>query len=235
MVGGGESGCIVPDPSDPNILFASGVYGSVVRWDRRTSLSQDITPWPMPNFGSRDRCSASIALRGRRCWSLSPLEKNALYLGTQYVMKTTDGGLHWKQDQSRPDRREPSASGASRQVLPTAEHFRRQGARLWRGVQHRAFAMKAGEIWAGSDTGLLHLTRDGGKNWKTSLLRAARWSKIAMIEASRFDPAVAYVAVDRHRLDDQKPYISIARATMARRGSRSPTASAAIAFRECDP
>ncbi len=67
MVGGGESGWIAPDPTDPNILYASGVYGSVVRWDRRTSLSQDITPWPMPSFGSEIN-SASIAIRGLRCW-----------------------------------------------------------------------------------------------------------------------------------------------------------------------
>ena len=96
MVGGGESGWIVPDPSDPNILFASGVYGGVVRFDRRTSLSQDITPWPMPNFGSEIN-----QRKYRDPWTpvlvLSPVEKNALYLGTQYVMKTTDGGLHWQQ------------------------------------------------------------------------------------------------------------------------------------------
>ena len=96
MVGGGESGWIAPDPSDPNILFASGVYGGVVRFDRRTSLSQDITPWPMPNFGSEIN-----QRKYRDPWTpvlvLSPVEKNALYLGTQYVMKTTDGGLHWQQ------------------------------------------------------------------------------------------------------------------------------------------
>ena len=68
--------------------------------------------------------------------------------------------------------------------------------------------LKADEIWAGSDTGLLHLTRDGGKSWQNVTPPGlSDWSKIAMIEASRFDPAVAYVAVDRHRLDDQKPYI----------------------------
>ncbi len=68
--------------------------------------------------------------------------------------------------------------------------------------------VKAEEIWAGSDTGLLHLTRDGGKSWQdVTPPGLSDWSKIAMIEASRFDPAVAYVAVDRHRLDDQKPYL----------------------------
>jgi hypothetical protein len=68
--------------------------------------------------------------------------------------------------------------------------------------------LKADEVWAGSDTGLLHLTRDGGKTWQNvTPPGVGEWSKIAMIEASRFDPAVAYVAVDRHRLDDLSPYI----------------------------
>ena len=68
--------------------------------------------------------------------------------------------------------------------------------------------VKADEIWAGSDTGLLHLTRDGGKTWQNVTPNGVGdWSKIAMIEASRFDPAVAYVAVDRHRLDDDRPYL----------------------------
>ncbi len=205
MVGGGESGWIVPDPDDPNILFASGVYGSVVRFDRRTSLSQDITPWPMSNFGSE------INLRKYRDpWTpvlvLSPAEKNALYLGTQYVMKTTDGGLHWQQIS-------PDLTGAA----PGAALNKPSGPATLQNAKQRGFGVvfsiapspvKADEIWAGSDTGLLHLTRDGGKTWEDVTPKGLTdWSKIAMIEASRFDPAVAYVAVDRHRLDDQTPYI----------------------------
>ena len=205
MVGGGESGWIVPDPSDPNILFASGVYGGVVRFDRRTSLSQDITPWPMPNFGSEIN-----QRKYRDPWTpvlvLSPVEKNALYLGTQYVMKTTDGGLHWQQIS-------PDLTGAA----PSEEVERATGPTTVQNAKQRGFGvvfsiapspLQADEIWAGSDTGLLHLTRDAGKSWQDVTPHGVGdWSKIAMIEASRFDAAVAYVAVDRHRLDDQAPYI----------------------------
>ena len=68
--------------------------------------------------------------------------------------------------------------------------------------------VRGSEIWAGSDTGLIHLTLDGGKSWKDVTPKGlAAWSKISMIEASHFDPAVAYAAVDRHRMDDYKPYI----------------------------
>jgi photosystem II stability/assembly factor-like uncharacterized protein len=205
MVGGGESGWLAPDPSDPNILYASGVYGSVVRFDMRTSLSQDITPWPVPNFTSEIN-----QRKYRDPWTpvlvLSPVEKNSLYLGTQYVMKTTDGGLHWTEIS-------PDLTGAE----PNAAIERQSGPATVQNAKQRGFGvvfsiapspLKADEIWAGSDTGLLHLTRDGGKNWQdVTPPGLSEWSKIAMIEASRFDPAVAYVAVDRHRLDDQTPYI----------------------------
>jgi len=205
MVGGGESGWIAPDPRDPDILYASGVYGSVVRFDVRTSLSQEITPWPMPNFAGEIN-----QRKYRDPWTpvlvLSPVDKNALYLGTQYVMKTSDGGLHWTAIS-------PDLTGAE----PTAALERPAGPTTLQNARQRGFGvvfsiapspLKADEIWAGSDTGLLHLTRDGGRNWQNVTPPGiSDWSKIAMIEASRFDPAVAYVAVDRHRLDDQKPYI----------------------------
>ena len=205
MVGGGESGWLAPDPSDSNILYASGVYGSVVRFDMRTSLSQDITPWPMPNFTSEIN-----QRKYRDPWTpvlvLSPVEKNSLYLGTQYVMKTTDGGLHWTEISPDLTGGEPNAA-IERQSGPiTVQNAKQRGFGVVFSIAPSP--LKADEIWAGSDTGLLHLTRDGGKNWQdVTPPGLSDWSKIAMVEASRFDPAVAYVAVDRHRLDDQKPYI----------------------------
>ncbi len=204
MVGGGESGWIAVDPNDSNILYASGVYGSVVRFDRRTSFSQDITPWPMQSFGS------DINQRKYRDpWTpvlvLSAAEKNALYLGTQFVMKTTDGGLHWQQ--ISPDLTGAEASAAERPSGPTTvQNAKQRGYGVVFSIAPSP--VKADEVWAGSDTGLLHLTRDGGKSWQNVTPPGlSDWSKIAMIEASRFDPAMAYVAVDRHRLDDQTPYI----------------------------
>ncbi|MGB9254625.1 MAG: hypothetical protein WCC25_07305, partial [Candidatus Korobacteraceae bacterium] len=205
MVGGGESGWLAPDPSDSNILYASGVYGSVVRFDMRTSLSQDITPWPMPNFTSEIN-----QRKYRDPWTpvlvLSPVEKNSLYLGTQYVMKTTDGGLHWTEISPDLTGGEPNAA-IERQSGPiTVQNAKQRGFGVVFSIAPSP--LKADEVWAGSDTGLLHLTRDGGKNWQdVTPPGLSDWSKIAMVEASRFDPAVAYVAVDRHRLDDQKPYI----------------------------
>ena len=205
LVGGGESGWLAPDPNDPNIIFATGVYGSVVRFDRRTSLSQDITPWPMPNWNTEIN-----ERRYRDPWTpalvFSPVEKSALYLGTQFVMKTTDGGLHWQQIS-------PDLTGA----VPNASKEKPSGPATAQNAKQRGFGvvfsiapspLKADEIWAGSDTGLIHLTRDGGKTWQNvTPPGVADWSRVSMIEASRFDPAVAYAAVDRHRVDDYQPYI----------------------------
>jgi len=205
LVGGGESGWLAPDPQDPNIIYATGVYGSVVRWDRRTSFSQDVTPWPMREWNTEINQH-----KYRDPWTpmllFSPIEKGTLYLGTQYVMKTTDGGLHWQQ-------MSPDLTGA----VPAGNSEQPSGPTTAQNAQQRGFGvvfsiapspLKAGEIWAGSDTGLIYLTPDGGKTWQNvTPTGIADWSKVSMIEASRFDPAVAYAAVDRHRMDDYKPYI----------------------------
>src|ERR1700741_3136491 len=93
--GGSESGYIAPDPKDPNIIYLSGTYGTVSRYNRLTGFSQDVTPWPVAMFGSEIN-----KRKYRDPWTpvliFSPADSATLYLGTQYVMKTIDGGLHWQ-------------------------------------------------------------------------------------------------------------------------------------------
>jgi photosystem II stability/assembly factor-like uncharacterized protein len=212
-VDGSESGYIAPDPKDPNIFYFSGTYGSVSRFDLRTSFSQDITPWPLPTFGT------DIAQRKYRDpWTpvlvFSPRDKISLYLGTQFVMKTIDGGLHWQT--ISPDLT-GAQSGAVDQVQSARGHAEAQGPPTIQDAEQRGYGvvytiapspLDANLIWAGSDTGLIHITRDGGKTWKDITPKGlSDWSKIALIEASHFNPAEAYAAVDRHRLDDQTPYL----------------------------
>lgn len=202
-VAGSESGYIAPDPKNRNILYFSGTYGSVSRLDLRTSLSQDITPWPLPAFGT------DIAQRKYRDpWTpvlvFSPLDKTSLYLGTQFVMKTRDGGLHWLR--ISPDLTGAETGAAKAEGSPTVQDAKQRGY----GVVYTIAPspLDAGLIWVGSDTGLIHVTRDGGKTWKNVTPRTVgEWSKISMIEASHFNPAEAYAAIDRHRLDDQAPYL----------------------------
>ncbi len=211
--GPSESGYLVVDPNNPDIIYLSGTFGTVARFNKRTGLSQDITPWPAMAW------DAEIHERKYRApWTpplvLSPADTTTLYLGTQYVMKTVDGGLHWEtispdltgatgEAGGTKDKKAPSPPA---QVPPTSEEAKRAGYGVVFTIAPSP--LNRDLVWAGSDTGLIHLTRDGGKNWKdVTPPGLSDWSKISLIEASHFDPAVAYAAVDRGRLDDQTPYI----------------------------
>jgi photosystem II stability/assembly factor-like uncharacterized protein len=203
--GESESGYMAPDPKDANIIYLSGSYGSVDRYNRKTGFSQDVTPWPVQTFGS------DIADRKYRApWTpplvFSPADSSVLYFGTQFVMKTIDGGLHWEIIS-------PDLTGSTRQPgdqkpegTPTVTNAKQRGYGVVFTIAPSPLDRDL--IWAGSDTGLIHLTRDGGKTWKdVTPPGLTDWSKISLIAASHFDPAVAYAAVDRSRLDDQTPYI----------------------------
>jgi photosystem II stability/assembly factor-like uncharacterized protein len=202
--GESESGYMAPDPKDPNIVYLSGAYGSVDRFDKRTEFSQNVSPWPVVTFGT-----AMTQLKYRDPWTpvllFSPADPTALYLGTQYVMKTVDGGLHW--ETISPDLTGSEYKPGEKSEGPaTIENAKQRGYGVVFTIAPSA--LNRDLIWAGSDTGLIHLTRDGGKNWKNVTPPGlSAWSKISLIEASHFDPAVAYAAVDRARLDDQKPYL----------------------------
>src|SRR5208337_2866093 len=211
--GPSESGYLVVDPNNPDIIYLSGTFGTVARFNKRTGLSQDITPWPAIAWESEVH-----EHKYRAPWTpplvLSPADATTLYLGTQYVMKTVDGGLHW--ETISPDLtgatgdghegKDKKPSSPPTQGPPTIEEAKRAGYGVVFTIAPSP--LNRDLIWAGSDTGLIHLTSDGGKNWKdVTPPGLSDWSKISLIEASHFDPAVAYAAVDRGRLDDQTPYI----------------------------
>jgi photosystem II stability/assembly factor-like uncharacterized protein len=211
LPGSSESGYLVVDANDPNIIYLSGTYGSITRFNKRTGFSQDITPWPAGTF------DAEINQRKYRDpWTpalvRSPREPTTLYLGTQYVMATVDGGLHWETIS-------PDLTGSTNEKLPSPS-TEAQAARVvptLEGAKHAGYGVvftiapspvNRDLIWAGSDTGLIHLTRDGGKNWKdVTPPGLSVWSQISLIEASHFDPAVGYAAVNRSRVDDRTPYL----------------------------
>ncbi len=128
-----------------------------------------------------------------------------MYYAANHLFKTTDYGHTWQT--ISPDLTGAGAGAQGKTEGPvTVENAKERGY----GVVFTIAPSKLNRnlIWAGSDTGLIHVTRDGGKTWKDVTPRGlTAWSKLSMIEASRFDPAVAYAAVDRSRLDDQTPYL----------------------------
>jgi len=200
-VGGAESGYIAQDPANPNIFYVGNTNGSLTRFDKRTSQGQNITPWPLPAGGEVSQH------KYRFTWTaplvISPVD-HALYYGAQYVLKTIDGGLTWHE--ASPDLtgavRESAAPGGA----ATLDSAKQRGYGVVYTIAPSPLA--AEQVWAGSDTGLIHLTRDGGKTWGNVTPKGlSDWSKITHIEASHFNAGEAYAAVDRHRLDDQKPYL----------------------------
>ena len=203
--GPSESGYMALDPKDANIVYLTGPFGSVSRYDRRTGLSQDITPWPLFLF-DREVWERKYRAPWTPVLVSSPADPDTLLLGTQYLMKTRDGGLHWETISPDLTGAKPDASGAKSQRPPTVEDARQRGLGVVFTIAPSP--LNRDLIWAGSDSGLIHLTRDGGKSWKDVTPRGlSDWSKISLIEASHFDPAVAYAAVDRAALDDRTPYI----------------------------
>jgi photosystem II stability/assembly factor-like uncharacterized protein len=214
--GGSESGYLVIDPKDPDIIYTSETYGTVGRFNKRTGLSQDITPWPAMAWDAEIH-----ERRYRDPWTPvlvpSAADPAALYFGTQYVMKTRDGGLQWEtispdltgaavKAQSAEDGNAPDKKTQKAQEPPDLADAKRLGYGVVFTIAPSPLSRDL--IWAGSDTGLIHVTRDGGKSWiDVTPTGVNEWSKISLIEASHFDPGVAYAAIDRSRLDDQTPYI----------------------------
>ncbi|HEY0794301.1 MAG TPA: hypothetical protein VGD64_00835 [Acidisarcina sp.] len=201
---GSESGYIALDPKDEDIMYVSGAYGDVERFDRRTSFGQNVSPWPLGGF------DLAISKRKYRApWTpvlvFSPADKTSLYLGTQFVMKTSDGGLHWQE--ISPDLT-GAVLGTPEEDATTVDNAKQRGYGVVYSIAPSPLDAKL--IWAGSDTGLVHVTKDGGKSWMdVTPPGLSSWSKVAMIDASHFDPSTAYVAIDRHRLDDQRPYLYV--------------------------
>jgi photosystem II stability/assembly factor-like uncharacterized protein len=203
--GPSESGYVALDPNNPDIIYLSSAYGGVERFNRRITLTQDVSPWPIQMFGSEVN-----ERKYRAPWSpvliSSPADPKELLFGTQFVMKTLDGGLHWQTISPDLTGASQTKQNAKPQDSPTVENAKQRGFGVVSTIA--ASPLNANLIWAGSDTGLIHLTRDGGKSWKDVTPKGlGDWSAVSLIEASHFDPAVAYAAIDRSRLDDQTPYI----------------------------
>jgi hypothetical protein len=203
-VGGGESGYVVPDPTNADIVYAGSYDGLITRFDKKTHQVQDISSWPLNPMGAGD-----ADLKHRFQWTapitISPNDPKVIYHGGEAVFKTSDGGMTWTAisgDLTRNDKtKEQSSGGPLTQDNTSVEYYATVFAIAESPVER-------GLIWAGSDDGLLHVTRDGGKNWANVTSKEfGEWSKVSIIEPSPHSGATAYVAIDRHLLDDFRPYL----------------------------
>ncbi len=204
--GGGESGFVTPLPNDPDIVFAGSYGGMLTRKDMRTGLSRNINPWPLNPMG-HDAKDAKYRMQWTFPIVVSPHNPKVIYVGSSVLFKTTDEGESYtpiSPDLSRNDPRTLGSSGGPITLDQTSVEY-----------YGTVFAVAEspitpGVIWAGTDDGLVHITRNGGRSWTNitpPLLKEREWARVSSIEASRFNPGVAYVAANRFQMDDQEPYL----------------------------
>ncbi|MFN8516429.1 MAG: glycosyl hydrolase [Chloroflexia bacterium] len=211
--GGGESGYIAVKPDDPDLIVASGPISKrafndrMLLFDRRTGQKRNITVWPELHGWSQ----GAEMLKYRFQWTFPILfsrhNPDELYVAGNILFRSTDLGTTWEAlspDLTRNDPEKLRASGG-----PITRD--NTGAEVYCTIFALAESPnEAGVFWAGSDDGLVHLTRDGGKHWEqitppTEML--PEWALISFIEASPHDPATAYLAATRYKHDDTRPYL----------------------------
>ncbi|MGH9862122.1 MAG: VPS10 domain-containing protein [Candidatus Acidiferrales bacterium] len=203
-VGGGEAGYIAPHPTDPNIVYAGEYFGILTRFDRRTNQAHNISVWPDDTDGY-----AAKDVKYRFNWTepihVSRHDPSVVYYAGNILFQSTDEGMSWtpiSPDLTRNDKSKQQFSGG----LITGENI---------SVEYYDVIFSFAEsprqkdlLWAGTDDGLVHLTRDGGKSWaNVTPKEMPEWSMVSIVDASPHDAGSAYIAVDRHKLDDFRPYI----------------------------
>src|SRR5437660_9135073 len=209
-VAGGESGWSTPDPVDNNIDWSSasgsGSVGGIVEvYNIKTGQARNVEVWP-------DNASGNVAadLKYRFVWTMpltiSPHDHTKVYVGSQFVHQTTDGGNSWQvisPDLTLNDKSRMGFSGGLTCANIAVEYA---------GV---VFAIaespkEAGVIWAGTNDGLVQITRDGGKNWTNvtkNIPNMLAWGTVSNIEASRYNAGTAYITVDGHQVNNRDPWI----------------------------
>jgi photosystem II stability/assembly factor-like uncharacterized protein len=209
-VGGGESGWATPDPVDTNLVWSSAsgfgsVGGIATLYDMRTNVSRPLDIWPLSTIGW-----PADSLRYRFNWTfpltISPHDHARVYVGSQHVHVTTDSGRTWREispDLTRNDKSRQRISGGL-----TPDNI---------GVEYAGvvFAIaespvQRGLLWAGTNDGLVHVSRDGGATWTDvtrGLVGAPAWGTVSSITPSRHDAGTAYLTMDAHQADDRDPWV----------------------------
>jgi hypothetical protein len=203
-VGGGESGYIAPDPLDTDVFYAGSYGGLLTRVNRRTGEERAINVWPDNPMGH-----PSSGMTQRFQWTfpivISPTDPKTIYVTSQHVWKSTNEGQSWEQISPDLSRHDPSTMGDSGGPITLDQ----TGVETYAVVFALAPSPVDGNvIWAGSDDGLVHVTRDGGRSWtKITPPDLPEFARVSLIEASPHDAATAYVAANRYQRSDRAPYV----------------------------
>lgn len=203
-VGGGEAGWIAPDPRNPDIVYAGEYGGQITRYDHRSRQSRTVMAWPQLADGHATR-----DLKYRFQWTapilISRHDPAVLYHASQFLLRSKDEGETWEEvspDLTRNDVSKQGYSGGPIDHDVTGVE-----------VYDTIFALSEspvapGILWAGTDDGLIHVTRDGCRSWTNVTPKGIPpWIQINSLEASPHDRATAYASATLYRLDDPTPYI----------------------------
>ena len=203
-VGGDERSYVFPDNGDPNIVYVGGLGGHISRFDKRTGQVQNISAWPITDYGKRP-----TTVKYRYNWFYPVVadahKAHTLYVGAQYVFKSEDEGTHWKiisPDLTGQDDKQAHDCGSNDLAYDQAK------ACGYGVIFSIAPSPKDAKVmWTGADDGVIELTRDGGKHWQdVSPPDMPAYGRVNQVEASPTDAATAYLAVDTHRQDRFAPF-----------------------------
>ena len=202
-VGGCESGYIAPKPKDPDVVYAGCYGGYLSRYDHRTGEQRTITVWPENPMGW-----GAEGMKYRFQWTFpivaSPHDADTLYAAGNVLFKTTNEGQSWQAISPDLTRNEKtklvSSGGPITQDNTSVEYY----ATIFAFAESR---LEKGLLWAGSDDGLVHVSRDGGQSWTNVTPKdMPEWSMVSQVDPSPHDAGTMYLAVNRYKLDDFKPY-----------------------------
>ncbi len=195
IVGIEEYGYAAPDPLNPGIIYG----GKASRYDERTHQTQDISPG-----GTRRGRGGNYRFLRTAPIIFSTVDPHVLYLAGNVLFKTTNGGHAWEVISPDLSRTTPEIPASFKVFADGGGKLERRGVIYAVGPSFQDL----NTIWVGTDDGLIHVTRDGGKNWQNiTPPELTSWSKVSQIEASHFDNDSCYAAINRIRVDDLRPYV----------------------------
>ena len=202
--GGGESGYIAVRPDSPDVMFAGSYGGVLTHKDARTKFERDVNPWPDNPMG-HDAADPRYRFQWTFPIIISPHDPNRMYVGSSVIFQTDNEGQSWTAISPDLTRHDPRTLGSSGGPITKDQTSVEYYGTVFTIAES---PVKAGIIWAGSDDGLVNVTRDGGKTWTNVTPKGIpEWMRMSMIEPSHFSAGTAYLAGNRYQLDDFKPYL----------------------------